>query len=172
MKTKQILISILLGGSTMLANAQVAASLSPQYTRTYTDAEVTTLAKPINTTNIKENVYCSFVDTESNSATNIKRSFVLNNSGAVMQKVNTYAKSASASSVGANANINLSYHASGTTSPILSSSLNGFSNLSVSTSGNRRTFSYTVAGKTKNVVATSSGFFYRYGGSALYMKGC
>lgn len=172
MKTIKIAFSIILSGLSIGAVAQSApATISPQYTRSYTLSEVTSLAKTIDKTNIKENVFCSFVDTETNSSSNIKRVFALNSTGVVSSKTLTYLKNASSSSTQSAATRSVSLHSGSGVSPILTTSLQGFSPLATGASGNMRTFNYNVAGKTKSVIATSSGFFFSFGGSN-YWKGC
>lgn len=177
MKLVKLALSSMLLGLSLGAIAQTPAPLSPQYTRTYTMAEINTLAKPIDAINIKETVYCSFADTLSNPTSNIKRVFALNTDGTVTSKSLTYPKSASSSSVQVNATRTVTLHPAGNTvsiSPAVSLVTNkqGFSNLAVSASGNTRVFSYVVEDKTKTVIATSSGFFFRIGTGTNYMKGC
>lgn len=170
MKLAKITLSIL-SGLSLSAMAQVIAPISPQYTRMYTLAEINALARVIDTTNIKENVFCSSIDTASNSASNIKRVFALSSAGALSSKTLNYAKNASSSSTQSTATRTVSVHPGSFQSPIFTTSLQGFSPLAATASGNTRVFTYVEDGKTKTVIATSSGFFYTFG-SSNYMKGC
>lgn len=171
MKLSKITFSMILSGLSVSAMAQVIAPISPQYTRMYSLAEINALARTLDTTNIKENVFCSSVDTATDSALNIKRVFALNSSGTLSAKTLNYAKTASSSSTQSASTRNVSVHSGTFQMPILTTSLQGFSPLAATSSGNTRVFTYVEDGKTKTVIATSAGFFYTFGNSN-YMKGC
>lgn len=172
MKLSKITFSMILSGLSMGAIAQVVpAPMSPQYTRTYTLAEVNAIARTINTVNIKENVFCSFVDTETDPLNSIKRVYALSSNGVVSAKTLVYPKTNSSSSTESASTRSVSLHTGTDVSPILTTSLQGFSPIAATSSGNTRTFMYSVAGRNKNVIATSSGFFFSFGASN-YMKGC
>ena len=170
MNKKRLVIGLFLGGLSCASMAQVPATYAVQSTRTYTLAEVNSLARTINSTNVREQVICSSVD-NSNPTTNTRRMFTMNSSGNIFTNVNVYNKDQSSSSSPAIVTKVAGQNPGGTTSPIYSATMTGMTPLASSSSGNTRTFNYTVDGRVKSVVATSAGFFFTYGG-ANYLKGC
>ena len=169
MKIMKISISLLLLGVGFGVNAQTQmAQPSPQYTRTYTLADINTIAKPFIKANLKESAYCSFVDT-SGAPNYVKKIFLVDTNGNVSTNQYAYMMTESSSSNNLKPSVTV---VAGTVPKVTMNVTQNYTPLTTTQSGNAQVFTYPYDGKTKEVLATTAGFFYRLNGSVNYMKGC